>query len=141
MARDYTTIPVSQVDRDIAAYALDAPVRDKILQRSLALCARNLATLEKFVTSHGDYLRWVKPRGASSAFVRVVDSEKGAPVDDRPFCEKPIRETGLLIVPGGEAFGTECDTDFNGYLRVGFVCSSEKFENALKIWGEYLDQM
>lgn len=140
MARDYTTISVSQVDQDIATYALDAPVRDRILQRSLAVCNRNLSTLEKFIASHADQLHWVKPSGASAAFVRVVDPETGAPVDDKAYCEGLIGDSGLLIVPGGETFGTEDGEDFKGYLRVGFVCSPEKFEQALTIWDGYLNR-
>lgn len=140
MARDYTTISVSQVDQDIATYALDASVRDRILQRSLAVCNRNLCTLDKFITSHADQLRWVKPSGASAAFVRVIDPKTGAPVDDKVYCEGLIREFGLLIVPGGETFGTEDEKDFKGYLRVGFVCAPEKFEQALMIWDGYLNR-
>ncbi|KAJ6096522.1 aspartate aminotransferase [Penicillium sp. IBT 16267x] len=140
MARDYTTISVSQVDQDIATYALDAPVRERILQRSLAVCERNLSTLEKFIASHADQLRWVKPSGASAAFVRVIDPEIGAPVDDKVYCEGLIRQSGLLIVPGGETFGTEDGKDFKGHLRVGFVCSPERFEQALVIWDEYLNR-
>ncbi|KAJ5627140.1 aspartate aminotransferase [Penicillium herquei] len=140
-ARDYTTISVSQVDQDIASYALDAAVQAQILQRSLAICSHNLKTLERFIVDHSRWLRWVKPSGASSAFVQVLNPESGVPVDDKMFCERMIRECGLLIVPGGETFGTEGKEDFKGYLRVGFVCSTEKFEEALKIWGRYLDQL
>ncbi|KAJ5540897.1 aspartate aminotransferase [Penicillium frequentans] len=140
MARDYTTISVSQVDQDIATYALDASVRDKILQRSLSVCKHNLSTLEKFIASHADKLRWVKPNGASAAFVRVIDPKTGAPVDDKVYCEGLIRESGLLIVPGGETFGTEDKKDFKGYLRVGFVCTPERFEQALMIWDGYLNR-
>jgi aspartate/methionine/tyrosine aminotransferase len=142
LARDYTTISVSQVDQDIATYALDPPVREKILQRSLAICGQNLKALEKFVAGHADRLDWTKPTGASAAFVRVVDPATGMPVDDTVFCEKLIAETGLLIVPGSKTFGTDSDEeDFRGYLRVGFVCSPEKFKLALAVWGEYLDQV
>lgn len=141
LARDYTTISVSQIDQDIATYALDPPVREKILQRSLAICGQNLKALEEFVAEHADRLHWTKPTGASAAFVCVVDPATGMPVDDTVFCEKLIAETGLLIVPGGETFGTDSDEDFRGYLRVGFVCSPEKFKDALVVWGKYLDQV
>jgi aspartate/methionine/tyrosine aminotransferase len=141
LARDFTTISVSLVDQDIATYALDSLVREKILQRSLAICDHNLTALEKFVGKHADRLRWVKPSGGSAAFMCVVDPATGMPVDDTVFCEKLLAETGLLIIPGGRTFGTESDEDFKGYLRVGFVCSPETFERALEIWGNYLDQI
>lgn len=140
MARDYTTIAVSQIDQEIAAYALSSPIREKIVQRSLAICSRNLEVLDRFVAAYSGRLRWVRPTGAASAFVCVVDGESGDPVDDCGFCEELVREKGLLVVPGGRTFGTEGVDDFRGYLRVGFVCSAEKFDRALELFGEYLDQ-
>ncbi|KAJ5923681.1 aspartate aminotransferase [Penicillium verhagenii] len=140
MARDYTSISVSQIDVEIAAYTLDTQVRERVLQRSLSICERNLSALEKFVASHRDQMRWVKPTGASAGFVQVVDTDSGAPVDDKVYCEKLVQETGLLIVPGGATFGTEDEMDFKGYLRVGFVCSPERFEQALAIWDAYLNR-
>jgi aspartate/methionine/tyrosine aminotransferase len=138
-ARDYTTISVSQVDQEIATFALSGPVRDAILHRSLAICAKNLALLESFVAAHADRLRWVKPAGGSAAFVRVLDPNTREPVDDGVYCETLLRETGLLIVPGGVTFGTEAEDDWKGYLRVGFVCEPRRFERALEIWGASLD--
>ncbi|KAJ5899270.1 aspartate aminotransferase [Penicillium taxi] len=140
MASDFTTISVSQVDQSIATYALEAPIRAKILKRSLAICHHNLNLLDAFIQLHGDRLRWVKPTGAAAAFVCVVDRD-GVPVDEAAYCESLVAQTGLLIVPGGKTFGTESDADFKGYLRVGFVCSSEKFEKALKIWDESFKQL
>ena len=141
IARDYTTISVSQVDQSIATYALGPHVRERILQRSRNLCGRNLDLLAKFIESHANRLRWIKPKGGSAAFVRVIDPKTGAPVDDEIFCENMLLEKGLLIVAGGTNFGTESDDDFKGYLRVGFVCDPEKFAKALEIWGEYLDDL
>jgi aspartate/methionine/tyrosine aminotransferase len=141
LAQDYTTISVSQVDQNIATFALDAPVRHAILQRSRTICDRNLALLESFVATRPGRLRWVRPSGASAAFVCVLDRQTGDPVDDAVYCEALLRETGLLIVPGGTTFGTEAVEDYRGYLRVGFVCAPEKFQEALATWGEYLDRV
>lgn len=141
IARDFTTISVSVVDQSIATYALDPHVQDEILRRSRSICERNLHLLEQFVKSHATRLQWVKPGGGSAAFVRVVDPKTGEAVDDGVYCEKLIHNKGLLIVPGGTAFGTESDADFKGYLRVGFVCNPERFEKALGVWGEYLHDL
>ncbi|KAJ5225954.1 aspartate aminotransferase [Penicillium chermesinum] len=140
MAKDYTTISVSQIDQELAAFALNGLVRAKIIQRSLDICGRNLAALEHFVDTHPKVLSWVKPTGAASAFVCVLDEVSGAPVDDVEFCIALLQKTGLFIVPGGKTFGTEAEIDFKGYLRVGFVCAPEKFDHALKLWGEYFEQ-
>jgi hypothetical protein len=70
--------------------------------------------------------------------VRVLDRQTGTPVEDDLYCEMVLRATGLLIVPGGNSFGTEAPDDLKGYLRVGFVCSTGQFKRALGLWGEYL---
>ncbi|KUL84707.1 hypothetical protein ZTR_07608 [Talaromyces verruculosus] len=143
LARDYVTLSVSGIDQEIATFALSPDIRGKILSRSAGICASNLALLTEFVEewkSKGR-LNWVKPVVGASAFVQVFDST-GQPVDDKKYCERMIRETGLLIIPGGYAFGNgeigRDEWDFKGYLRVGFVCEQGLFKEALRVWGEYL---
>lgn len=140
LARDYTTLSVSQIDQDIATFALGLGMQNEILARSWEICRINLASLETFIARFPDLLRWVKPTGASMAFVRIIDARTGVSLDDALYCEGLLKETGLLLVPGGKTFGTEGDDDFKGYIRVGFAVAPEKFERALEIWGEYLDR-
>ncbi|GLI78359.1 hypothetical protein PoHVEF18_006673 [Penicillium ochrochloron] len=140
LARDYTTLSVSQIDQDIATFTLGLGIENGPLGRSWEICRVNLSSLEKFIDSYPDRLRWVKPTGASMAFVCIIDAQTGLPLDDASYCEGLLRETGLLLVPGGKTFGTEGDDDFKGYVRVGFAVAPESFERALKIWGEYLDR-
>lgn len=113
IAQDYTTLAISQIDQEVAAFALSSPVREKILQRSLDICARNLSSLEQFVSAHDTLLHWVKPTAAASAFVRVLDTN-GDPVDDQAYSETLLRDTGLLLIPGGMTFGTDSKEDFRG---------------------------
>lgn len=138
-ARDYTTISVSQIDQEIASYALTPTIREKILRRSQSICRTNLANLTLFVEKYSSRLAWVKPTSASAAFIRIND-EHGNPLDDASYCEELLRETGLLVVPGGNSFGTEGEEDLKGYLRVGFVCDEGRFERALEIWAGYLSR-
>lgn len=140
LARDYTTLSVSQIDRDIATFTLGLGIQDGPLDRSWNICKTNLASLGKFIGSYPDRLHWMKPTGASMASVRILDAQTGLPLDDGSYCEGLLKETGLLLVPGGKTFGTEGDDDFKGYIRSGFAVVPEKFERALKIWGEYLDR-
>lgn len=60
-ARDYTCISVSQVDQAIAATALSAEIRPRLLDRNIELARTNLAVLDKFVRHHKDVCDWVKP--------------------------------------------------------------------------------
>lgn len=96
--------------------------------------------MERFVTSYHDQLRWMKPTGASMVFVCIIDARTRLPLDDASYCVTLLKETGLLLVPGGKTFVTEGDDYFKGYIHVGLSVAPEKFERALKIWGEYLDR-
>jgi aspartate/methionine/tyrosine aminotransferase len=125
--RDYTTISVSQLDQAVAVAALD--IREQILKRSLALCARNLDLLEQWVMGLGERVWWAgRPHGAATAFVRIRDRGGAGWVDDRGFCERLVRETGVMVVPGGYCFGEPGDGWLGGFLRIGFVCETEQFE-------------
>lgn len=53
-ARDYNTISVSQLDDQVAAYALSPQCIHGLLGRNIQLAKRNLGILEQFVESH----RW-----------------------------------------------------------------------------------
>lgn len=139
--RDYTSIAISQVDQMIAAKVLDGKrgVREVVLQRSLELCAGNLELLEAWVQARKERVSWVRPNGAGTAFVRVKD-KAGKWVDDKDFTESVVRKTGLMVVPGGWAFGTEeGGDDLRGYLRIGFVGDTEQMAKGLEILGKVLD--
>lgn len=140
LAREYTTLSVSQIDQDIATFTLGLGIENSPLVRSWEICLVNLASLEKLIASYPDRLDWVKSTGTSMAFVRIIDPQTGQPLDDACYCEGLLGETGLLLVPGGKTLGTEGDGDFKGYIRVGFSVAPENFERALKTWGDYLDR-
>jgi aspartate/methionine/tyrosine aminotransferase len=137
--RDYTTIAVSQLDQAVAGAALT--IRDEILHRSLALCARNLDILDAWVAGLGERVWWAgRPAGGATAFVRVKERDGKGWVDDRVFCEKLVRETGVMVVPGGYCFGEQEQEGkegwLRGFLRIGFVCETEVFESGLGILGD-----
>ncbi|KAI9730968.1 MAG: hypothetical protein M1818_008044 [Claussenomyces sp. TS43310] len=134
--RDYTTIAVSQLDDQIACYALTQKVRARIVVRSLAIARENLRVLEAFVEEYAFACDWVRPTGGAVAFVRV--SKDGVPVDDNLFCKMLLASTGTLIVPAGFCFGTEQEGDFKGYLRIGFVSEPSVLINGLASLGTYL---
>lgn len=141
--RDYTSIAISQVDQMIAAKVLDGKrgVREVVLKRSLDLCARNLELLDAWVQARKGRVSYVRPNGAGTAFVRIKD-KAGRWIDDKDFTESVIRETGLMAVPGGWAFGTEGGPDdLRGYLRIGFVGDTEEMAKGLEILGKVLDDM
>lgn len=125
-ARDYTTISVSQLDDQIAAYALSQSCIHRLLGRNIKLAQQNLATLDKFVENFRWACEWVKPVAGTIAFIKF--SKMGQEIDDVVFCEKLIEETGVMLCPGSRCFGEE----FKGYVRFGFCCETNVLDEGLE---------
>jgi len=126
-ARDYTTISVSQIDDQVAAFALSPHCIHALLARNIELAKRNLAMLEQFIEKHRWACEWTKPVAGTTAFVKF--SKMGSAVDDIALCEKLIEETGIMLCPGSHCFGD--GEDFKGYVRFGFCCETQVLEAGL----------
>ena len=126
-ARDYTTISVSQLDDQIAAFALSPNSVHGLLHRNIQLAKRNLDILESFVESHRWACEWVKPVAGTTAFIKF--SQMGSAVDDVAFCESLMEKTKIMLVPGSKCFGH--NVDFKGFVRFGFCCETEVLEEGL----------
>lgn len=136
--RDYTTISVSQIDDQLARYALSPHVRPNLLKRNVELAKTNLALLAEFVKRYNSVCSWVKPDSGTTAFVRFKKSAGGEPVDDEKFCLDVLEKTKAFFVPGSKCFGD--GKDFAGYVRIGYVCHTEVLEEGLEKLGEYLEK-
>ena len=68
-SRDYTNISVSQLDDQVASFALGQSCVHALLGRNIALARTNVAILEKFIQEHRDICEWVKPRAGT---VRIL---------------------------------------------------------------------
>jgi aspartate/methionine/tyrosine aminotransferase len=123
-ARHYTSISVSQLDEQVAAFALSASTVHGLLARNLQLAKKNMALMEKFVVKNEDECEWVKPVAGTTAFVKF--HREGKPVDSVDFCKKLLAKTGVLFTPG-TCFGEE----WQGYVRIGFVNHTELIEQGL----------
>jgi aspartate/methionine/tyrosine aminotransferase len=124
-ARHYTTISVSGLDEQVAAFALSPATVHGLLARNIQLARTNLALLEKFVLKNEDECEWVKPKAGTTAFVKF--HREGKPVDSVDFCKRLFEKTGVLFVPGSHSFGEE----FKGYVRIGFVNDTETVRQGL----------
>lgn len=116
-ARDYTTISVSQLDDSVAAFALDPAVLPNLMKRNLALCKESIEILDAFVKRNVKQCRWVKPRGAGTAFVQILDRD-GKPVDDAEFSKRLSDEESVCVIPGAHCFSEGSPDDFKGYVRI-----------------------
>ncbi|KAK1676564.1 aminotransferase class I and II [Colletotrichum godetiae] len=134
-ARDYTTISVSQIDDQIASYALSKPVWAPLLRRNVGLAVKNKALLEAFVERHRGVCSWVRPLAGTTAFVRFTH-RGGEAVDDVRFCLDVLEKTNVFFVPGSRCFGH--GRDFKGYVRIGYVCHTEVLVEALEKLEAYM---
>lgn len=136
IARDYTTISVSQLDDQVARYALGEDVRPQLIERNLKLARRNLEILDSFVRRHSKWVSWVKPTAGTTAFIQFRSS--GQPVADEEFCIKVLQETKVMFLPGCKCFGH--GKGFEGYVRIGYVSESDVLVEALDKLSKYVTQ-
>ncbi|KAJ9151830.1 Capreomycidine synthase [Pleurostoma richardsiae] len=136
-ARDYAVISVSQLDDQVAAYALSDAVRPALIRRNVQFARANCELLEAFVRRHAGACSWVRPRAGTTAFLRF-SGKGGEPVDDARFCVDVLEKTKVMMVPGSKCFGG--DRDFRGYVRIGYVCETEVLREALEALGKYVEQ-
>jgi aspartate/methionine/tyrosine aminotransferase len=94
--KDYTTICSSAPSEVLALIGLRA--RDRVLGRSRDIVGANLAVLDRFFERHGDALSWVRPKGSSIAFPRLVPGGPAGSSADR-FAAALVEQTGVLVVP------------------------------------------
>ncbi len=133
-ARDYTTISVSHLDQQVAAFALSSSTISGLLGRNIRLAKTNLELLEKFVEGHRWICEWVKPVAGTTAFVRF--HREGKPVDDVQFCRTLQEQTGVMFMPGAKGFGEE----WKGYVRIGYVNETEVVREGLKALEKFVTE-
>ena len=105
--KDYTTICSSAPAEVLALIGLRA--RDVVLARSRHIVSANLQRLDRLFQERSDRLAWVRPRGGSIAFPRLLDAE---PIDR--FAERLVEAEGVLLLPGSR-FGV-----WGNHFRFGF---------------------
>lgn len=103
--KDYTTICNSAPSEFLAEVAMRN--REVLAARNLGIIRHNLAIMDDFFSRHADLFSWVRPRAGSMGFPKLL---KG---DIENFCDKVVREVGVLLLPG-----TMYD-DTGNHFRVG----------------------
>ncbi|KAF5718840.1 transaminase type I [Fusarium mundagurra] len=137
LARDYTTISVSQIDDQVARFALSPEVKPALVQRNITLARTNAAILKEFMDRYKSVCSWVEPKAGTTAFIRFND-KNGDPVDDVKLCLDLLEKAKLLFVAGSRCFGG--DEDFKGYVRMGYVCETDVLVEGLQELGAYIDK-
>ncbi|KAM0087463.1 hypothetical protein ACKRZS_000315 [Fusarium odoratissimum] len=134
-ARDYTTISVSQIDDQVARYALSPAVLPSLVDRNLTLARNNAKLVKEFTGRYKAVCSWVEPTVGTTAFVRFI--KNGQPINDVDFYLDLLSKNNVLFVAGSKCFGK--DEDFKGYIRKGYVCETHVLVEGLKRLGAYID--
>jgi aspartate/methionine/tyrosine aminotransferase len=123
--KDYTTICNSAPSEVLALIALRAG--PPVLTRNRAIVEANLPLLDRFFDRWPGVFEWVRPRGGSVAFPRLIA--------DRPiesFARELVEETGVLILPG-TLFGDTGNRFRMGYGRTNLPAALERLERFAEI--------
>jgi len=123
--KDYTTICNSAPAEVLALIALRA--RDRVLARNRAIVEANLPLLDAFFHRWAGTFEWVRPRGGSIGFPRLLAD---IPIDR--FAEDLVSQTGVLLLPG-TVFG-----DPSNHFRIGF--GRTNMPAALERLGSYAER-
>jgi aspartate/methionine/tyrosine aminotransferase len=94
--KDYTTICSSAPSEVLALIALRA--RDRVLERSRSIVSANLAVVDDFVARRADALSWVRPKGGSTGFPKLVPGGPAGSSADA-FAARLVEATGVLPLP------------------------------------------
>lgn len=116
-ARDYSTVCGNAPGEFLAEVALRHPVQ--VMAPRLAAARVNRQRLADAITGSQSALHWVPPQAGYTAFVQL-------PFPAEPFCRYLAEEKRLLLLPG-HVYGKAYEV----FLRIGFGCSTERFEEGL----------
>ncbi|MEU8029351.1 capreomycidine synthase [Streptomyces sp. NPDC049099] len=123
--RDYTTLALSPLVEQVALHAVRGA--DALLVPKMELARRNLSVLDSWMAEHDEKADWVRPHGGVVAFPRL----RG--VDDEQFCDRLMREHGVLLIPG-RCFGMP------GHVRLGFGVPTDQLRDGLDRMSRLLDE-
>jgi aspartate/methionine/tyrosine aminotransferase len=108
--KDYTTICSSAPSEVLALIGLRA--RERVLARSREIVGANLLVVDDFFARRADAFTWIRPRGGSTAFPRLVPEGPAGPSADR-LAERLVEATGVLLLPSSTfGFG-------DAHVRIG----------------------
>ncbi|HTB94485.1 MAG TPA: aminotransferase class I/II-fold pyridoxal phosphate-dependent enzyme [Candidatus Sulfotelmatobacter sp.] len=121
--KHYTTICASAPSEFLTAVAFRH--RQKFIDRNLRIVSHNLKLLGEFFGRHNNLFEWTAPNAATIGFARFKPRQ-----DVLEWCEKLVRDTGVLLLPG-TVYDEPRHIRF-GYGRKNMPESLEQFEAYLK---------
>jgi aspartate/methionine/tyrosine aminotransferase len=124
LLKDYTTICNSAPSEILGLMAVRA--RQDIIAMQQVRIRKNMNILEDFFSKYKDCFRWNRPIGGSVCFPRMLVCE-----DTFEFCEKMVKDTGIMLVPSRIfQYG-------NQHVRFGY--GRENLSQVIERFADYLD--
>jgi aspartate/methionine/tyrosine aminotransferase len=118
-ARDYSTMCSSAPGAFLAELTLRHSA--EILAPRFAAARTNRDRLAAMIANSQGALSWQRPEGGYTAFVRLPTH-----LSTTSFCRHLAQEKRILLLPG-EVFGSA----YEQFVRIGFGCSTQSFEEGL----------
>ena len=117
---EYTTLSTSIFSNKLAALALSANIRPRIIQRTRNYIRKGFPLLQHWIDQQKDAFRLVPPQASAIAFLRYhLD------VNSTELANTLIKEKGVLIVPG-DHFGMD------HFIRVSYGLPQDYLTEGLK---------
>ena len=98
---EYTSLSATMIANKLAAIALSAQVRPRIIKRTRNYIRKGFPVLKEWMDSHENTFSIVPPQAGAIAFVRY-----NLDINSTEFIYRLIREKSVLIVPG-DHFGMD----------------------------------
>ncbi len=126
---DYTSITAGVLSHQIAEIALQPEKRRQILDRNRNMLNENLAHLQNWLASRGDFFRFIPPKAGGMAFVHYHAPD----INSTELSHWLRKNKSLLIIPG-DCYGLD------GYFRLGIGERKKYLIEGLKRLKEGLDE-
>jgi aspartate/methionine/tyrosine aminotransferase len=126
---EYTTLSATMLSNKLAAVALSATVRPRLIQRAREYIRRGFPVLEEWIAGHGEMFGLVPPQASAIAFLRYR-----LEVNSTALVDRLVQEKSVLIVPG-DHFGMD------RYLRISFGLPHDYLAPALDRIHELVEQI
>ncbi|NIM46034.1 MAG: aminotransferase class I/II-fold pyridoxal phosphate-dependent enzyme [Nitrososphaeria archaeon] len=93
--KDYVSLSHSKLTEKLATIALQTKNFEKIIKRARRIIRTTLEIFSSWMADHNEFMSWVEPTAGTVAFPRYH-----LHFDSVSFCEKLLKEEGILLSPG-----------------------------------------
>jgi len=113
--QDYTTISTSILSNTLAAVALSAAMRYRLIERGRGYVREGFDLLSRWIAEHDGLMSVTPPDAGAIAFVRYT-----LPLNSTQLCRRLLEEMDVLVAPG-DHFGIDRHLRLNHGLPPFYV--------------------